>query len=146
MRVWKIAVAVAAIWLAAGSAGRADDQALRNFAMLMGLVQVDRFVDTVETLRETGWLPDYYIDKREAERRGWDPGDDLCEAAPGFVLGGSHFGNFERRLPDRHRRRWSEADLDFDCGRRGARRLVFSNDGLIYVTLDHYQTFYEVPE
>jgi guanyl-specific ribonuclease Sa len=43
-------------------------------------------------------------------------------------------------------RHWQEADLDYACGRRGAKRLVFSSDGLIYVTLDHYQTFRQVPK
>lgn len=134
------------ILLHLASAAHADEQDLRNFAMLMGLEQVDTFVETIETIRDTGWLPDFYLTKNEARDRGWQPGSDLCRSAPGYVIGGNRFGNREGHLPERYRRQWTEADLDFDCGRRGAKRLVFSNDGLIFVTLDHYETFFEVPE
>lgn len=144
MRFLRFALAILIIL----SAGRAfaDEQSLRNFAILMGLEQVGTFVETIEDIRDTGWLPDYYITKNQARDRGWRPGSDLCDHAPGFVIGGNRFGNREGRLPDRYRRQWTEADLDFNCGRRGAKRLVFSNDGLIFVTIDHYDTFYEVPE
>lgn len=92
-----------------------------------------------------GSLPARYVTKREAEALGWRPGDDLCRVARGRVIGGDRFHNRERRLPEARGRSWREADLDFDCGRRGARRLVFSSDGLIFVTLDHYESFREVP-
>lgn len=118
---------------------------LRQFASLLGLADVEGFVETVETIRATGRLPERYLTKREADREGWRPGDDLCRWAPGHAIGGNRFGNREGRLPDDRRRRWTEADLDYDCGRRGARRLVFSDDGLIFVTLDHYETFIQVP-
>jgi hypothetical protein len=100
----------------------------------------------IETVRATGRLPDHYVTKREAEALGWRPGSDLCDAAPGRVIGGDRFGNREGLLPEAPGRRWYEADLDFDCGRRGAKRLVFSNDGLIFVTVDHYESFVEVTE
>jgi guanyl-specific ribonuclease Sa len=61
------------------------------------------------------------------------------------MIGGDRFGNRERRLPEARGRSWREADIDSTCGRRGARRLVFSSDGLIEVTVDHYETFEEVP-
>ncbi len=98
----------------------------------------------IETVRQTGQLPDHYVTKREAEALGWRPGDDLCAVAPARVIGGDPFHNREGRLPNAAGRRWFEADLDFACGRRGARRLVFSDDGLIFVTLDHYDSFIEV--
>ncbi|MCB2009968.1 MAG: ribonuclease domain-containing protein [Geminicoccaceae bacterium] len=124
----------------------AGTQELRNFAILVGLLDIDGFVETVETIRDTGWLPEQYLTKNEARDRGWQPGDDLCDSAPGHVIGGNRFGNREGRLPDRRGRQWTEADLDFGCGRRGAKRLLFSSDGLIFVTIDHYETFFEVPE
>jgi hypothetical protein len=99
----------------------------------------------VLSVRRDGRLPARYVDKREAERLGWRPGEDLCRVARGRAMGGDRFGNYERRLPERQGRSWREADLDFACGRRGARRLVFSSDGLVYVTTDHYQSFREVP-
>jgi ribonuclease T1 len=100
----------------------------------------------IETVRQTGRLPDHYVTKREAEALGWRPGSDLCDVAQGRVIGGDRFQNREGRLPDAQGRRWFEADLDFACGRRGAKRLVYSSDGLIYLTVDHYESFVEVPD
>lgn len=100
----------------------------------------------VATVRRTGRLPDHYVTKREAEALGWRPGSDLCAVAPDRVIGGDRFHNREGLLPDAPGRRWFEADLDFACGRRGAKRLVFSSDGRIFVTLDHYESFVEVTE
>ncbi|MBM3522573.1 MAG: ribonuclease [Alphaproteobacteria bacterium] len=122
-----------------------DENRLRAFARQMRLVDQDGFVETVKRLRSTRRLPDRYMTKAEAERAGWRPGSDLCRSAPGRTIGGDRFGNFERRLPSAQGRSWREADLDFNCGRRGAKRLVFSSDGLIYVTIDHYESFREVP-
>ncbi len=100
----------------------------------------------IDTVRQTGRLPDRYVTKREAETLGWQPGSDLCDVAPNRVIGGDRFHNREGRLPDAQGRRWFEADLDFACGRRGAKRLVYSSDGLIYLTVDHYESFVEVTE
>jgi ribonuclease T1 len=123
-----------------------DEAALRSFGRELGLRDLDGFVDAVTTIREEGHLPDRWITKREAEELGWRPGRDLCDVAEGLSIGGDRFGNREGRLPARQGRRWTEADLDFDCGRRGAKRLVFSSDRLIFVTVDHYDSFHEVPE
>jgi ribonuclease T1 len=123
--------------------GPADD--LRRFARDAGLRDVDAFVTTVTALRRDGRLPDHYLTKDAAARAGWKPGDDLCRAAPGKAMGGDRFGNRERRLPAAAGRVWYEADLDFACGRRGPKRLLWSNDGLIYVSVDHYQNFKRVP-
>jgi Ni/Co efflux regulator RcnB len=122
-----------------------NERQLTAFARQMRLNDVDGFVETVRSLRSERRLPPRYITKREAERQGWRPGTDLCSVARGRTIGGDRFGNFERRLPVAQGRVWSEADLDFNCGRRGAKRLVFSSDGLIFVTVDHYETFREVP-
>ncbi|MCB1883888.1 MAG: hypothetical protein KDG89_07820 [Geminicoccaceae bacterium] len=121
----------------------ADEADLRAFAARVGLDDARGFAETVETIRRTGRLPDRYLTKDEARDEGWRPGDDLCDAAPGAAIGGDRFGNREGRLP---RGDWREADLDFDCGRRGAKRLVFSNDGRVFVTVDHYESFQEAPE
>lgn len=119
---------------------------LQSFAHRLGLRDVDGFVETVTELRRSGRLPDRYLTKDEAEDMGWRPGSDLCDVAPRGSIGGDRFGNRERQLPDRQGRRWREADLDFNCGRRGAKRLVWSNDGLIFVTVDHYESFTKVPQ
>lgn len=123
----------------------AGEAEVRAFGQRIGLRDVDGFVEAVLSIRERGSLPERWITKDEAENLGWWPGQDLCDAAPDSAIGGDRFGNRERRLPDRQGRRWREADLDFDCGRRGAKRLLWSSDGLVFVTVDHYETFREVP-
>ena len=118
---------------------------LQSFAQRLGLRDVDGFVQTVTELRRSGRLPDRYLTKDEAEDMGWRPGSDLCRVARGSSIGGDRFGNRERQLPERQGRRWREADLDFACGRRNASRLLYSSDGLIFVTVDHYRSFRAVP-
>jgi hypothetical protein len=121
------------------------DSDLRGFATQIGLTDADGFATAVAALRETGRLPDRYLTKRTAERGGWKPGIDLCRTAPDHAIGGDSFSNREKRLPAAQGRRWHEADLDYACGKRGAKRLLWSSDGLIFVTVDHYQTFTAVP-
>ena len=88
-----------------------------------------------------GHLPGNFITKREAQNLGW-PGGDLEPYAPGMCIGGSRFGNYEGLLPDAEGRTWTECDIDtLGAGSRGAKRVVFSNDGLIYYTGDHYESF-----
>ena len=93
-------------------------------------------------IEQTGQLPDCYITKEEARKLGWKPSEgNLHEVAPGKAIGGDVFHNREGKLPDAPGRIWYEADLNYKGGHRGPERIVFSNDGLIYVTRDHYQTF-----
>lgn len=88
-----------------------------------------------------GHLPSNYITKKEAEKLGW-PGGSLEPYAPGKCIGGSRFGNYEGQLPEAEGRKWTECDIDtLGAKSRGAKRLVFSNDGLIYYTEDHYEHF-----
>ena len=88
-----------------------------------------------------GCLPKNFITKDEARKLGWE-GGGLEAYAPGMCIGGDRFGNYEELLPDAPRRKWTECDID-TLGRdsRGAKRIVFSNDGLIYYTDDHYESF-----
>ena len=88
-----------------------------------------------------GKLPENYITKKDAEKLGW-PGGSLEPYAPGKCIGGSYFGNYEGILPTKKGRKYTECDID-TLGKksRGAKRIVFSNDGLIYYTGDHYETF-----
>lgn len=88
-----------------------------------------------------GHLPDNFITKKEAQDLGW-PGGSLEPYAPGMCIGGSRFGNYEGLLPEAEGRRWTECDIDtLGAESRGAKRIVFSNDGLIYYTEDHYESF-----
>lgn len=88
-----------------------------------------------------GRLPSNFISKNEAEKLGWS-GDSLEPYAPGKCIGGSRFGNYEGLLPKKSGRTYTECDID-TLGKksRGAKRIVFSNDGLIYYTDDHYASF-----
>ena len=98
-------------------------------------------------LRKTGKLPDRFLSKKEARQLGWVPEQgNLNEVAPGKSIGGDHFGNYEGKLPEKKGRSYREADVHDSPNRRGAERLVFSNDGLIFYTPDHYKTFYDVSE
>ena len=86
-------------------------------------------------------FPSNYITKKEAEALGWQ-GGSLNDYAPGKCIGGGHFGNYEGILPDAPGREWTECDIDtLNYKSRGSRRIVFSNDGLIYYSGDHYKTF-----
>ena len=88
-----------------------------------------------------GHLPSNYITKKDAEKLGW-PGGGLEPYAPGKCIGGSHFGNYEGLLPEAKGRRYTECDIDtLGAKSRGAKRIIFSNDGLIYYTDDHYKSF-----
>jgi hypothetical protein len=124
----------------------ADDATLRGFAKRLGLGDQDGFAATVQTLDDTGRLPMRYLRKDEAAKLGWRPGVDLCKLAPGRAIGGDQFANRERKLPRQPGRSYYEADLDFACGKRNADRLIYSNDGLRFVTTDHYQSFHQVPK
>jgi len=89
-----------------------------------------------------GKLPSNYVTKKDAETLyGWE-GGALDVIAPGKAIGGSYYGNYEGLLPDKKGREWTECDIDtIGQTKRGAKRIVFSNDGLIYYTPDHYETF-----
>ena len=118
---------------------------LARIARELGIRDVPGFVEAVVSVCRSGRLPPRYLTKRAARELGWRPGRDLCVLAPGRILGGDRFYNRERLLPEAPGRRWYEADLDYACGRRGPKRLVFSNDRLVFVTVDHYRSFRRIP-
>ena len=87
-------------------------------------------------------LPSNYLTKSEAEALGWVASKgNLWEVAPGKSIGGDRFGNREGNLPEKKGRQYYECDIDYDGGTRNAKRIVYSSDGLIYYTEDHYNTF-----
>ena len=88
-----------------------------------------------------GHLPDNFITKKEAEALGWS-GGGLDDYAYGCCIGGNRFGNYEGLLPEADGRTYTECDIDtMHASKRGAKRIVFSNDSLIYYTDDHYESF-----
>lgn len=97
--------------------------------------------DVAQYIHIYGHLPSNFITKKDAEKLGWQ-GDSLEPYAPGKCIGGSHFGNYEGILPEKEGRTYTECDIDtLGADKRGAKRIVFSNDGLIYYTEDHYESF-----
>ena len=98
--------------------------------------------EVAEYLHTYGHLPSNFITKKEAKKLGWVSKEgNLWEVAPGMSIGGDYFGNYEGILPEAEDRDYYECDIDFDGAYRNGKRIVFSNDGLIYYTEDHYETF-----
>lgn len=94
-----------------------------------------------EYLYTYGYLPGNFITKADARALGWE-GGSVERYAPGCAIGGDVFGNKEGLLPKEKGRTYYECDIDTNGqNSRGAKRLVFSNDGLIYYTEDHYESF-----
>ncbi len=89
-------------------------------------------------LHTYGELPSNFITKKEARKLGWD-GGSLEPYAPGMCIGGDYFGNYEGVLPDGD---YHECDIDtLGASRRGAKRIIYEEDGRIYYTGDHYKSF-----
>jgi ribonuclease T1 len=86
-------------------------------------------------------LPANYITKNKARELGWPKKGTLDKVAPGKSIGGDHFGNFDHKLPTDKGIRYTECDIDYVKGSRGAKRIVFDNKGHIYYCGDHYNTF-----
>lgn len=98
--------------------------------------------DIADYIFAHGELPDNFITKKEAQNLGWDSSYNyVSDVAPGKSIGGDRFGNYEGRLPDKKGRQWYEADCYYTSGKRNAYRILYSNDGLVYYTDDHYETF-----
>ena len=98
--------------------------------------------EVAEYLYEFGHLPPNYLTKKEAQDLGWVANKgNLREVAPGKSIGGDRFGNREGLLPEAPGRKYYECDIDFDGSYRNAKRIIYSNDGLIFYTEDHYKSF-----
>ena len=96
-------------------------------------------------LKYNGRLPEYYISKTDAQNLGWNKNNKkLSDVAPGYMMYGEVYRNKNYHLPNKKGRIWYEADIDYESGHRNTKRIVFSNDGLIFITYDHYQTFIEI--
>lgn len=94
---------------------------------------------------EHGELPEYFITKKEAQALGWDSSYNyVSDVAPGMSIGGDYFGNYEQRLPVVKGRKYYEADCFYRGGKRNAYRIIYSTDGHVWYTEDHYETFTEL--
>ena len=98
-------------------------------------------IDVTNYLIQYRQLPTNFITKKEAKKLGWS-GGSLEPYAPGKCIGGDYFGNYEQRLPVVSGRTYHECDIDtLNAKSRGAKRIIYSDDGQIYYTDDHYETF-----
>lgn len=89
-----------------------------------------------------GCLPDNFITKKQAQKLGWDSTRNyVSDVAPGKSIGGDYFGNYEGLVPTAKGREYHECDCYYISGKRSAYRIIYSNDGLVFYTEDHYQTF-----
>lgn len=95
-------------------------------------------------MKYMGRLPDYYISEENLKALGWRRGKSPKKFAPGKMRTMGIYRNDDRHLPHISDRIWYEADINYYEGRRNRHRLLWSNDGLIFVTYDHYATFYEI--
>lgn len=89
-------------------------------------------------------LPEYYITEDELVALGWKWGKSPAKFAPGKMLTRGIYQNRNGHLPQIPGRIWYEADINYYNGRRNGHRLLWSNDGLLFVTYDHYETFLEI--
>lgn len=92
-----------------------------------------------------GELPPNFITKAEAKALGWDSSRNyVSDVAPGMSIGGDRYGNYEGKLPKAKGRKFTECDCNYRGGKRNGERIVFSNDGRVWYTRDHYGTFEEL--
>lgn len=94
----------------------------------------------IDFIKKNHQLPEYYLTKNEAKKQGWNPSNgNLCEVLPGKAIGGDYFGNREGKLPKDEK--YFEADVNYNCGSRNGDRIVFTKNGEVYLTKDHYKSF-----
>lgn len=104
---------------------------------------IDELTDervVIDYVKSNHSLPAYYITKSQARKRGWVASQgNLCDVLPGNAIGGDHFSNREKTLPPGDK--YFEADVNYHCGRRNADRIVFTKNGDIWLTKNHYKSF-----
>ena len=109
----------------------------QNSKSIDELTKEDIVIDFVKKNHE---LPDYYLTKSEARNQGWNASaGNLCEVLPGKAIGGDKFSNREKQLPKGNQ--YYEADVNYNCGNRNADRIVFTKNGEVWLTHDHYRSF-----
>ena len=101
------------------------------------LTEERKIIDYVKANKQ---LPDYYLTKSEARNQGWIASKgNLCDVLPGRAIGGDKFSNREKTLPKGEQ--YFEADVNYNCGHRNADRIVFTKNGEVWLTHDHYKSF-----
>lgn len=111
-----------------------------NSSAQVSINQLTEEKTVISYVKQNHTLPDYYITKNEARKQGWNPSQgNLCDVLPGKAIGGDQFGNREKRLPDGEK--YFEADVNYHCGGRNADRIIYTQNGDVYLTKNHYKSF-----
>ena len=115
-------------------------------AIKSGTATIDGLEGADYTMKNYHILPANYVKKSEARLQGWLPEKgNLKNVLPDATIGGDIYRNKELLLPDAPGRIWYEADINYIGGyRNNGSRILYSNDGLVFATYDHYRTFYEI--
>lgn len=122
---------------AESTAPRTDVAVSKDTPDILSLTAEKTVIHFVKTNHQ---LPEYYLTKNEARKMGWVAAKgNLCDVLPGKAIGGDRFSNRERSLPKGVE--YFEADVNYTCGNRNADRIVFTKNGAVYLTKDHYQSF-----
>ena len=120
-----------------GNSSETNSSPSRNTENIDELTNENKVINYVKATRH---LPDYYVTKSEAKKNGWVPSKgNLCDVLPGKAIGGDKFSNREKNLPGNEQ--YFEADVNYNCGNRNADRIVFTKNGEVYLTKDHYKSF-----
>lgn len=123
-----------------GSTSTEDQYNTGNSSTQVSIEKLTEEKTVISYVKQNHRLPDYYITKNEARKQGWNPSrGNLCEAIPGKAIGGDKFGNREGRLPDGNQ--YFEADVNYHCGGRNADRIIYTENGDVYLTKNHYKSF-----
>ena len=113
-------------------------------AVAVGIGTKDGTVGADWWLRNYGDLPSNYISEADLRSLGWDNGESPVKYIQGKMVTMGEYLNKNGHLPQAPGRIWYEADINYCSGKRNGHRIVWSSDGLIFVTYDHYHTFIEV--
>lgn len=114
-------------------------------AIIAGTATIDGRKGADFYIRYYSTLPNAYCTKQYAKQHGWNKWKgNLQVVLPDAIIGGDVYENREGKLPSALGRIWYEADINYTGGFRNHYRILYSNDGLIFVTYDHYRTFCEI--
>ena len=138
-KILKLIIALSFIILTGCSSNTADKSYIQEDGWYYSKEDVCTYLQTY------GELPDNFITKNEASQLGWNSREgNLWDVADGMCIGGDTFGNREGLLPKQTGRQYYECDIDYQGGYRNEKRIIYSDDGLIYYTEDHYESFEEI--
>ena len=117
-----------------------DASNANSYSNQQSIDQLTEEKTVINYVKQNHKLPDYYITKNEARKHGWNPSKgNLCEVLSGKAIGGDKFSNRERTLPEGEK--YFEADVNYNCGNRNADRIIFTKNGDVYLTKNHYKSF-----